>query len=220
MTWPDLVTEQQWWDTGAHCVVGIDEVGKGSWVGPLTLAAVVLRRDAVIAGLRDSKLLSPKRRAELYAARDSWCESYGVGHASARECDLLGMSEAQRLAGQRALENLALEPDRVLVDGRWDFIENGCTTTIIKGDQTVASIAGASIIAKVVRDELLVEMAEHYPVYHLDENKGYPSPSHRTALAGYGPCPEHRQSWVFMDKLPWTGIARFDRTAESSLTLF
>ncbi|MFV1989275.1 MAG: ribonuclease HII, partial [Acidimicrobiales bacterium] len=154
MTWPDLSTEQHWWDEGATCVVGIDEVGKGSWVGPLTLAAVVLRRGASIDGLRDSKQLSAKRRAELYAERASWSEHVGVGHASPQECDQLGMSGAQRLAAKRALDDLGVKPDRVLVDGRWDFLRNGITTTIIKGDQSVASIAAASIVAKVVRDQL------------------------------------------------------------------
>lgn len=217
MTWPDLKVEQQWWDQGAEIIVGLDEVGKGSWAGPLTLGAVVLRPDADIDGIRDSKQLSPIRRSEAYSNRETWCAASGIGHATAQECDHLGMSQAQRLAASRALDALGLVPDRVLVDGHWDFIENGFTTTIVKGDQSVASIAAASILAKVVRDQLMQDMDKDFPAYGFAQNKGYPSPTHKVALAGYGPCPEHRQSWVFMDKLPWTGISRFDRDVPASL---
>ena len=109
----------------------------------------------------------------------------------------------------RAIDGLGLgEPDKVLVDGHWDFVGRGTTQRIIKGDATCLSIAAASILAKVTRDRLMREEGPHFPGYDFELNKGYPCPRHKAALRGYGPSAINRRSWVFMDNLPWTGIPR------------
>ena len=118
------------------------------------------------------------------------------------------MSAAQRLAARRALEQMALEPGAYLIDGRWDFVGRGNTQRIVKGDATCLSIAAASILAKVTRDRLMREEAEHFPAYDFDRNKGYPCPRHKAALQAWGPSSIHRRTWVFMDHLPWAGVSR------------
>ena len=124
------------------------------------------------------------------------------------ECDTLGMSAAQRLAAQRALAGLGVVPDRVLIDGNWDFVGGGRTRMIVKGDAKCLSIAAASILAKVTRDRIMRAEAPSFPGFDFELNKGYPCPRHKTALAAYGPTSIHRRSWVFMDSIPWTGIPR------------
>ncbi len=200
---PTLNIERGLWSEGHEVVVGIDEVGKGAWAGPLTLVAVVLPTDRVVAGVRDSKQLTELRREGLYDSIASWCVAWAVGHASNQECDELGMSQAQRLAAKRALSGLGLEPSAVLVDGRWDFVGNGNAHTLVKGDEACLSIAAASVLAKVTRDRIMRSAAVDYPEYRFDSNKGYPCMKHRGAIARYGPTPLHRRSWVFMDKLGW-----------------
>ena len=148
-----------------------------------------------------------------------WCETWAVGHASPAECDRLGMSEAQRLAARRALDTLDVEPDRVLIDGNWDFVGRGNTDTIIGGDATSLTIAAASILAKVTRDRLMRSMSPEFPGFDFDRNKGYPGPRHRAALAAMGPTRIHRRSWVFMDGLVWSGVRR-RRPAGNQGTLF
>ncbi|CAN5713873.1 ribonuclease HII [soil metagenome] len=201
-----MSVEKQLWSEGHEVVVGLDEVGRGAWAGPLSIGAAVLPKDRRVNGVRDSKQLTEGRREELFDRIGDWCTSWSVGHASHRECDELGMSEAQRLAARRALAGLEVEPDAVLVDGNWDFIGNGITRTIIKGDTKVLSISAASILAKVTRDRLMRADAEHYPGFDFDRNKGYPCPRHKLALKGYGPTPIHRRTWAFMDALPWPGL--------------
>ncbi len=200
---PNLRLEKQCWEAGDQVVVGIDEVGRGAWAGPLTLAAVVLPRDRRVYGVRDSKQLSEARREELFDRVKDWCQAVGVGHVDHDECDELGMAEAQREAARRALDGLGVVPDRVLVDGPWDFVGTGNVTTIVKGDATCLSIAAASIVAKVSRDRLMRESAADHPGYDFERNKGYPCPRHKLALKGYGPTSIHRRSWAFMDNLPW-----------------
>jgi ribonuclease HII len=119
------------------------------------------------------------------------------------------MSEAQRLAARRALDDLGLPPDRVLLDGKWDFVGAGTSRMVVKGDARCLSIAAASILAKVTRDRIMRGEAEHHTLWNFDENKGYPCPRHKTALRGIGPSAIHRRSWVFMDHLPWRGVPRF-----------
>jgi ribonuclease HII len=208
---PSLVEERRCWDVGEGIVVGIDEVGRGSWAGPLTLGAVVLPTQGRVNGIRDSKMLSPGKRELLFDRIADWAQAWSVGHASHQECDELGMAEAQRLAARRCLALLEVVPDRVLLDGNWDFVDGVPSRTIVRGDQTCLSIAAASIMAKVSRDRLMRDASEHYPAYAFDENKGYPSPAHRVALAGFGPSAIHRRSWVFMDGLPWPGVRRLER---------
>jgi len=118
------------------------------------------------------------------------------------------MSSAQRLAAKRAIDGLGVEPDRVLVDGRWDFVGSGNTRMLVGGDATSLTIAAASILAKVTRDRMMRAMAPSFPGFDFDRNKGYPCPRHRAALFASGPTPIHRTSWAFMDDLPWSGVPR------------
>ena len=193
------------WSSGHDVVVGVDEVGRGAWAGPISVGAAVLPRDKRVNGVRDSKMLTEPERERLFDRVASWCRAWAVGHASQVECDTLGMSEAQKLAARRAVQGLGLEPDHVLIDGRWDFVGKGpsATTRIVKGDATCLSIAAASVLAKVTRDRLMRGEAPNYPGYDFDLNKGYPCPRHKAALKAWGPTSIHRRSWVFMDNLPW-----------------
>lgn len=206
-TAPTLATEKAWWAEGAEVVVGVDEVGRGSWAGPLMVGAAVLPRDRRVNGVRDSKLLSEAERERLFDRVGGWCAAWAVGAVSQEECDTLGMSAAQKLAAARALDGLGVRADVVLIDGNWDFTGARCTVqTLVKGDARCLSIATASILAKVTRDRHMRAEAEHYPHWAFDSNKGYPCPVHRAALAHLGPSAIHRRSWVFMDHLPWPGL--------------
>jgi ribonuclease HII len=202
---PTLKLEKQLWEEGHDVVVGIDEVGRGAWAGPLAVGAAVLPKDRRVLGVRDSKMLTERERERLFDRVAGWCDAWGVGMASQEECDELGMAEAQRIAARRAVEQLGVEPDKVLLDGSWDFVGRGTTVRVIKGDATVLSIAAASILAKVTRDRLMREQAEHYPYWWFEDNKGYPCPKHKAVLQGMGPSAIHRRSWVFMDHIPWGG---------------
>ncbi len=206
---PTRAAEESLWEKGFSTVVGIDEVGRGAWAGPLVVGAAVLPTDSEVAGVRDSKMLSESERERLFDPVAQWCVSWSVGAASHEECDELGMAAAQRLAAQRALASLGVRPDAAVVDGRWDFVSPAVNRVemIVKADSTCLSVAAASILAKVSRDRLMRAAAEHFPHWHLDTNKGYPCPLHRTALGGYGPSAIHRRSWVFMDNyVPWPGL--------------
>ncbi|MEN8114146.1 MAG: ribonuclease HII [Actinomycetota bacterium] len=205
---PGLAVEREMWGAGHAIVAGVDEVGRGSWAGPLTVVAAVIPQDRRVYKIRDSKMLSEKAREDLYERIVDWCDVWSVGHASPQECDRLGMSRAQRLAARRAIDGLGAEPDRILLDGRWDFIGSEKVHTIVRGDATSLSIAAASILAKVTRDRLMRREAVHYPAFGFEQNKGYPAPRHRAALAALGPTPIHRTSWAFMDDLPWTGVTK------------
>ena len=208
---PNLRVEQGLWAEGARHVVGVDEVGRGAWAGPLTVGAAVVPRDRRIYKLRDSKVLTESEREALFDRIARWCVRWAVGHATADECDDLGMSDAQRVAASRAIEALGVEPDHVLLDGNWDFVDRGSTTKIVKGDATSLSISAASILAKVTRDRLMRAEARHYDRYNFAGNKGYPCPHHKAALQAWGPSAIHRRSWVFMDHIPWTGQPRHVR---------
>jgi ribonuclease HII len=203
---PRTDIEESLWADGRSVVVGFDEVGKGSWAGPLTVGAVVIPSDQRMYKIRDSKQLREAEREALVDRIKSWSQHWAVGHASAKECDELGMSDAQRLAANRAITALGVEFDHALVDGKWDFIGRGNTTTIVKGDQRSLSIAAASIIAKVTRDRIMRANAAEYPWYSFDSNKGYPCHRHRAALRALGPSTIHRRSWAFMEDIPWDGI--------------
>lgn len=208
---PGLAAERELWAEGHDIVVGIDEVGRGSWAGPLTIGAVVVPRDRRVNKIRDSKVLTEPEREALFDRIAEWCVAWSVGHASAAECDELGMSDAQRLAARRALDGLGVSPDRCLIDGKWDFVGGGITRMIVKGDATCLSIAAASILAKVTRDRIMRAEDDNFPAYDFAWNKGYPCPKHRQALRGLGPSAIHRRSWSFMDDIPWTGASRMAR---------
>lgn len=214
---PDLARERDLWDSGAGVVAGVDEAGRGAWAGPLVVAVAALRagdpHDGALSEVRDSKQLSPARRRQIFERLRGDCAGWAVGSASAVECDELGMSAAQRLATRRALARLSPRPDALLVDGRWDFASpppgssagegfEGVVRTVVGGDARCVSVAAASILAKVWRDGLMVRQAERFPAYDFDQNKGYPSPRHRAALAAWGASSIHRQSWKFMEGLP------------------
>ncbi len=208
---PGLSVERRLWAAGADVVVGVDEVGRGAWAGPLSVGAAVVPKDRRIYKVRDSKMLTEDEREAMFERVAGWCVASSVGHATPYECDELGMADAQRLAAGRALDGLGLEADRVLIDGNWDFVGRGNTETIVRGDATTLSISAASIIAKVTRDRIMREFDRSFPWYHFAGNKGYPGPRHKAALQYYGPSSVHRRSWVFMDHLPWTGVPRVVR---------
>jgi ribonuclease HII len=193
---PGITIERRWWDEGA-VVCGVDEVGRGSWAGPVTFAAVVLPSERRMYKLRDSKVLDPARREELAARLREFALAVSVGHATCEEIDRLGMSDAMRLAARRAVDGLAVRPEVCLLDGNWDFLAGYGTHNqrVIGGDARSASIAAASIIAKVTRDRLMTGYCSSFPSYRFSVNKGYPSPEHLTALAEDGPCLLHRLTW-------------------------
>lgn len=216
---PGTAFEQERWNRGDAVVVGIDEVGKGAWAGPLTVGAVVIPADRRIYKIRDSKQLTAAEREVMAIRIKDWALHWSVGHASAEECDELGMSDAQRLATARTLHALGVIPDHALIDGNWDFVENIDTTTIVKGDARSLSIAAASIVAKVTRDAIMRAAARTYPWFAFESNKGYPCHRQRAALQLLGPSTIHRRSWVYMENLAWDGIEEC-RTEPQPMSLF
>jgi ribonuclease HII len=216
---PGLGVERRLWAEGRRFVVGVDEVGRGAWAGPITVGAAVVPADRRVYKIRDSKMLTEPEREALFDRIAGWCVAWGVGHAGHEECDEVGMAEAQRRAARRAIAALGVEPDHVLIDGNWDFVGLRSNDRIVRGDQTSLSISAASILAKVTRDRIMRQEAEHYPAYLFEDNKGYPCPRHKAALQHLGPSTIHRRSWAFMDSLPWTGIPRLVRP-DAQGTLF
>jgi ribonuclease HII len=213
-TAPTRAIEKELWDRGYPVVVGIDEVGRGAWAGPLTVGAAVLPPDRRLNGIRDSKMLTESDRERLFDRVGAWCATWGVGHATQAECDELGMAAAQRLACSRAVAELSLVPDAAIVDGSWDFVSPcvGHVERVIKADARCLAVAAASILAKVSRDRVMREQAQHYPAWGFDSNKGYPCQTHLAALQAWGPSAIHRRSWVFMDHyVPWSGVRRYHR---------
>ncbi|MCA1839337.1 MAG: ribonuclease HII [Actinomycetota bacterium] len=185
---------------GAEVIGGIDEVGVGAWAGPVAVSCVVLDPARRIYKLRDSKLLDPPRREWLAERVRSRCISWSVGLSWPDEIDDVGLSEAMRRAGARAIEGLAVTPDAFLLDGRWNFI-GGAARTVVRGDCESVSIAAASVVAKVARDALMCELSQLYPEYLFGSNKGYPSPRHKWALAAFGPSPIHRRLYAPIQRL-------------------
>jgi ribonuclease HII len=207
---PGLHLERRLWADGA-VVAGIDEVGRGAWAGGITYGAVVLPSDRRMYKLRDSKVLDPVRREELAARIADFALGVGLGHCTNVEIDSLGMSAAMRLAANRAMDALPVRPDVVLLDGNWDFLDGRGTTNqlVVHGDARSASIAAASIVAKVARDRAMVAAADDHPVYGFESNKGYPAPAHRASLVAHGPCALHRHSWAPIAAL--SQLSLFDR---------
>jgi ribonuclease HII len=167
--------------------------------------------------LRDSKQLSELRRESIFDSVGQWCAEWAVGHATPAECDAFGMTAALRLASLRALSGLRRQPDAVLVDGPVDLLHSpgedraaysGLVRPVTGGDARCASVAAASVLAKVVRDRLMRGQSEDFPAYDFERNKGYPSPVHRRALRGYGLTSIHRRSWSYVADLPWSGGVR------------
>jgi ribonuclease HII len=190
---------------GVRTVAGVDEVGRGAWAGPVTVCAAVTGLRRPPEGLTDSKLIAPKRRADLAAVLTGWVTSYALGHASPEEIDELGMTAALRLAALRALGGLPEPPDAVILDGKHNYLAGGGpwqVRTVIKGDQSCVAVAAASVIAKVHRDGRMAELGADHRPFAFDENAGYPSPVHRLALEELGPTPLHRLSWSYLDTMP------------------
>lgn len=201
---PTRVVEDELFDAGASLVAGIDEVGRGAWAGPLSVGVAVFTSaalDALPEGVADSKLLTPGERQALFPDIASVVVAYAVGHVLASECDEWGMTRAQRVGAQRALDQLGCQPDAVLVDGRFDFSGHPGARVLVGADRLCRSVAAASVLAKVTRDALMIEHAPAFPDYAFDQNKGYPSPTHRAAIARVGLCELHRASWAFADGL-------------------
>jgi ribonuclease HII len=225
---PRLVHERRLWRSGHRLVAGVDEVGRGAWAGPLSVGVAVMEGAVleragrrVPAGLRDSKQLPEERREQIFDRVAAWCAAWSVGHVAPEECDRLGMTAALRLATRRALAGLPAEalPDAIVLDGNFDYVSPpfqpslfgdaevlACFPTVrtmVGADARCASVAAASVLAKVTRDRVMRELADSFPPFEFERNKGYPSPAHKRALCGYGMTSIHRRSWVFAEHLPW-----------------
>jgi len=200
--------------SGARLVCGVDEVGRGALCGPVSVGVVLVDQSVrrSLSGVRDSKLLTARARADLVPRIRRWAVGYAVGHSSAAEIDEIGIIAALRRAGIRALAGLPAQPDAILLDGSHDWLtppaqgslltqpdpedpQPGSVTTRVKADLACASVAAASVLAKTERDAIMGELSVQHPEYGWRDNKGYASPEHITALHAHGPCDEHRRSW-------------------------
>jgi len=180
---------------GAMRIAGLDEVGRGPLFGPVVAAAVILPRGCSLQGLNDSKKLTEKKRNELDLEIRANAVSWAIAEVDAEAIDRINIRQASLLAMRRAVEQLTLSPDYLLIDGR-DTIDWDCPQhAVIHGDGISFSIAAASVIAKVHRDRLLVDLDHEFPGYGLAQHKGYPCPAHLDALLRLGPTPLHRKSY-------------------------
>ena len=177
-------------------ICGVDEAGRGPLAGPVCAAAVILPRDLEIPGLTDSKKLTDKKRRELFPIIKEQAIAYGIGFASEQEIDEINILQATFLAMQRAIDQLEGKADMALIDGNRQKDFGLPAVTVVKGDSLSASIAAASVLAKVTRDDLMLEMAETYPEYGFEIHKGYGTKAHYEALRKYGASPIHRQSFL------------------------
>jgi ribonuclease HII len=177
-------------------VAGVDEAGRGPLAGPVVAAAVILDELQPILGLADSKVLTERRRELLFDEIRAKALAFCIAEASAAEIDQLNILQATLLAMKRAVEGLRLKPAKVLVDGNRLPLLKMPAEAIVKGDAKVQAISAASILAKVTRDRLCLEMDARWPQYGFAIHKGYPTPAHQEALRLHGPCPQHRQSFA------------------------
>ena len=192
---PDFEEELRLFSAGFQLIAGVDEVGRGPLAGPVTAAAVVLDPENLPVGLADSKKLSAKRREEL-AKELHEVARVSVAHASVEEIDELNILRASHLAMCRAVEGLGVAVGHALIDGNMIPRDLGVpATALIKGDGRSVSIAAASIVAKVVRDRIMVDLAQQHPGYGWEKNAGYPTKVHREALQNLGVTPHHRRSF-------------------------
>ena len=181
---------------GLHPICGVDEAGRGPLAGPVCAAAVILPEHLQIPGLTDSKKLTDKKRRELFPIIQEQAIAYGIGLASESEIDEINILQATFLAMGRALEKLSVRPALALIDGNRETDFGLPVKTVVKGDSLSANIAAASILAKVTRDNLMLELAQQHPEYGFDIHKGYGTKAHYEALRTYGPCPIHRRSFL------------------------
>ena len=188
--------ENSCFSDGFKIVCGVDEAGRGPLAGPVCAAAVILPPNVQIPGLNDSKKLTDKKRRELFPVIKEMAVAYGIGYASHEEIDEINILQATYLAMERALAQLSVKPDLALIDGNRAKDFGIPVKTVVKGDSLSASIAAASILAKVSRDDLLLGLAEEYPQYGFEIHKGYGTKAHYEALRTYGPSPVHRMTFL------------------------
>ncbi len=181
---------------GVKMICGVDEAGRGPLAGPVCAAAVILPPHLEIPGLTDSKKLTDKKRRELFPIIKEQALAYGIGLASEAEIDEINILQATFLAMQRALDQLEIKPDLALIDGNREKDFGLSVKTVVKGDSLSMNIAAASILAKVTRDDLMVELAETYPQYGFEIHKGYVTKAHYAALTEHGPSPIHRMTFL------------------------
>lgn len=175
-------------------IVGIDEVGRGSLAGPLVAGAVVL--DTPIAGLKDSKKLTKLRREQLDAEIRVSCAAFGLGWVTPREIDQLGLTAAVRLAMERALADISVAYEQIIIDGNYNFFAaDPRATAIVGADNTVPAVSAASIVAKVARDRYMADISAKFPAYRFDKHVGYGTAAHLAALKAIGICELHRHSF-------------------------
>ena len=194
---PDLwLYEHEAAREGFACVCGVDEAGRGPLAGPVCAAAVILPPDIQIEGLNDSKKLTDKKRRALYDVIVEQAVSYGIAFADEQEIDEINILQATFLAMRRAFEKLTVTPDIALIDGNRAPGLSCRERTVVHGDALSASVAAASILAKVTRDRLMEEYDAQYPQYGFAVHKGYGTQRHYAALREFGACPIHRQSFL------------------------
>lgn len=188
--------EHSHFDRGIRVICGVDEAGRGPLAGPVCAAAVILPPDLEIPGLNDSKKLTDKRRRELLPIIKEQAIAWGIGLADHNEIDEINILQATYLAMERAITALPVKPELALIDGNRAKDFGLPVETVVKGDSRSASIAAASVLAKVTRDDLMLELAEQYPQYGFEIHKGYGTKAHYAALTEHGPCPIHRMSFL------------------------
>lgn len=181
---------------GVGLICGVDEAGRGPLAGPVCAAAVILPPEAELPGLNDSKKLSEKKREQLFPEIQRLALAWSVAFASVEEIEERNILGATMLAMNRAISGLSLRPELALIDGNRNREIQVPSRCVVHGDARCASIAAASILAKVSRDRLMVELAREYPQYGFDRHKGYGTKAHYAALREYGPCPAHRPSFL------------------------
>lgn len=188
--------ENGYFAEGVKVICGVDEAGRGPLAGPVCAAAVILPEHLEIPGLTDSKKLTDKKRRELFPVIKEQAIAYGIGFATEQEIDEINILQATFLAMQRALDQLSVKPELALIDGNREKDFGVPVKTVVKGDSLSANIAAASVLAKVTRDDLMVELAEKYPQYGFEIHKGYGTKVHYAALTEHGPCLAHRKSFL------------------------
>ena len=188
--------ENSYFEKGFRLICGVDEAGRGPLAGPVCAAAVILPPNHNIPGLNDSKKLSDKKRRELYPLIKEQAVAYGIAFASEQEIDDINILQATFLAMQRAIDQLSVKPDFALIDGNREKDFGVPVKTVVHGDSLSASIAAASVLAKVTRDDLMLKLSEQYPQYAFDIHKGYGTKAHYEAISTHGPCPVHRMTFL------------------------
>jgi ribonuclease HII len=200
---PNTFFESQLWESGLHCIAGLDEAGRGALAGPVAVGAVILPKNKrllskTLAGVRDSKQMTPLERETLAPRIKKVALTWSVGFASSDEIDSQGIVPATRLAALRALNGLSIQPQYLLTDFRLELPELDISqTALVKGDALCLSIAAASVLAKTTRDKLMSELDVQYQGYGLGKHKGYGTQAHRSALERLGYSSIHRKSFSF-----------------------